>query len=106
MSPDRSKIVYGKKVEEFEWGGKMVVYIDDRLTAKKYDDINGVAPEPCPDYVPDTRTLAKYLADYIDTEVERNNGVYIDDDVLDWLTQGIEAFESTENVKINFERAK
>lgn len=39
MKHERSKIVNGKLVEEYYWHGKMVVYVDSRLSKQKYDDI-------------------------------------------------------------------
>ena len=39
MQPDKKKTVNGHKVEQFYWAGKNVVYIDNRLTSKKYNEI-------------------------------------------------------------------
>lgn len=39
MNPERKKIVCGKKIEEYYWHGKMVVYVDNVKTDLKYDDI-------------------------------------------------------------------
>ena len=39
MVPLRKKIVRGRKVEEFYWHGEFVVYIDNKLTDRKYNDI-------------------------------------------------------------------
>lgn len=39
MKPERSKTINGKLVEEFYWCGKMVVYVNSRLSEQKYDDI-------------------------------------------------------------------
>ncbi len=39
MSPDKKKEVKGLKVTQFYWAGKDVVYIDNRATESKYDDI-------------------------------------------------------------------
>ncbi len=38
MSPDKKEIVNGKKVEEYYWGGKYVVYIDNRLFKGTYKE--------------------------------------------------------------------
>ena len=43
MQPERKKVVDGQKIEEFYWNGKMIVYVDNRLSDKAYDDIT--APE-------------------------------------------------------------
>jgi hypothetical protein len=47
-----------------------------------------------------TKDLAEYLYNFIAHEIEANQGVYERADILDWLNSGIEAFESTNNVKI------
>ncbi len=39
MSPDKVKTLRGHKVEQFYWAGRNVVYIDNRLTDWKYDEI-------------------------------------------------------------------
>jgi ribosomal protein L10 len=56
---------------------------------------------------PDTRALAKYLADYVQKEFEDNfeivGGNPTNDDWKAWTSAGLEAFESIENVKINIE---
>lgn len=48
------------------------------------------------------KTLAQYLAEYIDTESERVAvGTIVDIDRLwEWIEQGIEAYQSTENCTI------
>jgi hypothetical protein len=38
MTPDRKEIVDGKKVEEYYWGGKMVVYIDNHFTEMTFEE--------------------------------------------------------------------
>lgn len=43
MKSERSKIINGKLVEEYYWHGKMVVYIDSRLSKQKYDDIRVIS---------------------------------------------------------------
>ena len=40
MSPDRVKVVNGFRVEQFYWGGKQVVYIENKLVKKSFDSIN------------------------------------------------------------------
>ena len=40
MSPDRHKIVNGKKVEEYYWAGKMVVYVDNWAVTQSFDEID------------------------------------------------------------------
>jgi len=42
MEPIRKKIVDGKKVEEFYWNGELVVYVDNELTDKAFDDIKSI----------------------------------------------------------------
>lgn len=37
MSPERKTIIDDRKVEEFYWAGKLVVYIDNRLTDETYE---------------------------------------------------------------------
>jgi hypothetical protein len=37
MSPERSKVVGDQKIEEFYWAGKMVVYINNWLSALSYE---------------------------------------------------------------------
>lgn len=39
MTPERHKRIKSKLVEEYCWTGKYVVYINGRLTTKKYDEI-------------------------------------------------------------------
>lgn len=39
MSPDKVKTIRGHKIEQFYWAGRNVVYIDNRLTDWKYDEI-------------------------------------------------------------------
>ncbi|KKL08845.1 hypothetical protein LCGC14_2571790 [marine sediment metagenome] len=39
MSPDKVKTIRGHKIEQFYWAGRDVVYIDNRLTDWKYDEI-------------------------------------------------------------------
>ena len=38
MSPDRKEIVNGQKVEEYTWGHKLVVYIDNHLTSETFEE--------------------------------------------------------------------
>ena len=38
MRPDDKMIINGHKVEEYYWAGKKVVYINNRLTEKTFDD--------------------------------------------------------------------
>jgi len=46
MSPERSKTVNGKKVCEFWWAGKLVVYVDNRLYCGSFDDaVAGILSE-------------------------------------------------------------
>ena len=47
------------------------------------------------------KKLVKYLADYLQTEVERNNGVFDANNFYQWIEQGLEAFESIEGVVID-----
>lgn len=37
MTPDRKTIIDDRKVEEFYWGGRMVVYIDNQKTDETYE---------------------------------------------------------------------
>lgn len=37
MSPERKIIIDDRKVEEFYWSGRLVVYIDNRLTDETYE---------------------------------------------------------------------
>lgn len=37
MTPERSKVIDGSRVEEFYWAGKMVVYIDSTLTGETFE---------------------------------------------------------------------
>jgi len=48
------------------------------------------------------KTLVEYLADYILTEMDRQDdmSIYDTDDLKEWLKQGIDAYESTENCSI------
>ena len=47
------------------------------------------------------KTLAEYLTEYIDHEVGGDNVLPDDIDILkEWIEQGIEAYQSTENCKI------
>lgn len=52
------------------------------------------------------KTLAHYLAEYLDTEIERIDAgkVFPDESIVDWLLEqikeGIEAYQSTENCTI------
>ncbi len=39
MKPERSKTIAGKLIQEYYWHGKMVVYVDHRLSKQKYDTI-------------------------------------------------------------------
>jgi hypothetical protein len=56
----------------------------------------------------ETKDLTQYLADYVDTEINENGGVYFPDDdftgsgrfLVDFINSAIEAFESTNNVKV------
>jgi len=58
----------------------------------------------------ENRDLMSYLADYVQQEFEDNfrytGGSPTTDDWRAWLSAGIEAFESTENVKIKIESEK
>jgi len=38
MSPERKKIVNGKKVEEYYWAGKKVVYVDNHGVEMTFDE--------------------------------------------------------------------
>lgn len=38
MTPDRRTIVNGKKVEEYYWAGKMVVYIDNHAIDMTFEE--------------------------------------------------------------------
>lgn len=44
--------------------------------------------------------LAKYLADYIEYEIEKHSIMDVIDNLDIYIQQGIEAFESTEAVKV------
>ena len=51
------------------------------------------------------KTLAQYLAEYVSTEVERSQqiegfGSWDTGNMQQWLEQGIEAYQSTENCKL------
>lgn len=37
MTPDRKTIIDDRKVEEFYWAGRLVVYIDNHLTDETYE---------------------------------------------------------------------
>ena len=37
MSPERKTIIDDTEVEEYYWAGRMVVYIDNRLTNETYE---------------------------------------------------------------------
>ena len=39
MTPNKRKTIKGHRIEQFYWTGKDVVYIDNRLTAKTFDEI-------------------------------------------------------------------
>lgn len=49
------------------------------------------------------KTLVEYLADYILTEMDRQDdmSIYDTDDLKEWLKQGIDAYESTENCTVH-----
>ena len=38
MSPERKEIVNGKKVEEYYWSGKMVVYVDNHGVEMSFEE--------------------------------------------------------------------
>jgi hypothetical protein len=38
MTADRKQIIKGIKIEEYYWNGKMVVYVDNRLSTKNYEE--------------------------------------------------------------------
>lgn len=38
MSPERKEIVNGKKVEEYYWSGKMVVYVDNHGVEMTFEE--------------------------------------------------------------------
>ena len=38
MSPERKEIVNGKKVEEYCWAGKMVVYVDNHSVEMTFEE--------------------------------------------------------------------
>jgi len=48
------------------------------------------------------KTLVEYLAEYIITETYRQDdmSIYDIDDLKEWIRQGIDAYESTENCSI------
>lgn len=48
------------------------------------------------------KTLAQYLAEYVETEMDRQDdmSVYDTDDLKEWIKQGIDAYQSTENCTI------
>lgn len=60
MRPDRQKTVCGRKVEEFFWGGALVVYVDNHAVQTSFDTTcetiesgqepkwSGPKPEPAP----------------------------------------------------------
>lgn len=41
MRPDDKMIINGHKVEEYYWAGRKVVYINNRLTEKTFDEACG-----------------------------------------------------------------
>jgi hypothetical protein len=49
------------------------------------------------------KTLAAYLAEYIETEMVRQDGMsaYPVDNLKEWIERGIEAYQSTENCIVN-----
>lgn len=48
------------------------------------------------------KTVAQYLAEYIGTEMDRQDdmSVYDTDNLKEWIEEGIEAYQSTENCTI------
>lgn len=38
MSPDRETIVNGNKIQEYYWARKIVVYVNNRLYEKTYEE--------------------------------------------------------------------
>ena len=43
MSPERKENIGPHKVEEFYWAGRMIVYVDDKLTSETFDDaVSGI----------------------------------------------------------------
>jgi hypothetical protein len=38
MTADRKTIINGVKIEEFYWAGKMICYVDNRLSSKTFDE--------------------------------------------------------------------
>jgi len=51
------------------------------------------------------KDLAKYLADYLETEIQRLDESTVRDDVDIYIERGLEAFESTENCVMLFRTA-
>jgi len=48
------------------------------------------------------KTLAQYLAEYIETEMDRQDdmSVYDVDNLSEWIKEGMDAYMSTENCEI------
>jgi hypothetical protein len=38
MTPERSKIINGHKINEYYWAGEFVVYIDNGLTTMSFEE--------------------------------------------------------------------
>ena len=38
MTPERSTVINGKRIEEFYWAGNMVVYVDFKKYEGTYED--------------------------------------------------------------------
>ena len=38
MSPDKKITIYGKKIEQYYWGGKIVVYVDNLAFEGSFDE--------------------------------------------------------------------
>lgn len=45
MSPERACIACGRKVEEYYWNGKLLVYVDNKRTNMTYDQAIANAPQ-------------------------------------------------------------
>jgi hypothetical protein len=39
MKSDQHCFINGKKIEEFYWNGRLVVYVDNKLTTEKYLEV-------------------------------------------------------------------
>lgn len=38
MEADREAVINGKRIAEFYWAGDIVVYVDNRLTEKSFEE--------------------------------------------------------------------